>query len=129
MITAMRQAEFERLPGGNHRRQGEPDLRRLRAARRQEMEAPEPSAETMHGQTSGQVPPGADDTGFLPPSPPRAGVESIVVRCIATAGIVGIGTAIGAILIAANVAGWISGLVVSLVSVILAALLWRSRRL
>jgi hypothetical protein len=51
------------------------------------------------------------------------------VRLIATAGVVGIGTAIGAILGAYDVAGWIVGLVTSGVSVVLAAVLWRSRRL
>ena len=35
----------------------------------------------------------------------------------------------GAILIAANVAGWIAGFAVSNVTVALAAMLWRSRRL
>jgi hypothetical protein len=67
--------------------------------------------------------------GFLSPAPPRLRVESALVRLIATAGVVGIGTAVGAILVANNVAGWITGLSVSLVSVILAAVLWRSRRL
>jgi len=52
-----------------------------------------------------------------------------LVRLVATAGIVGVGTALGAILVAADVAGWISGFVVSLVTVVLAAMLWRSRRL
>jgi hypothetical protein len=42
---------------------------------------------------------------------------------------VGVGTAIGAILVAADVAGWVTGLVVSIVTVALAAMLWRSRRL
>ncbi len=51
------------------------------------------------------------------------------MRLIATAGVVGIGTAVGAILVANDVAGWIVGLAVSIVSVILAAVLWRSRRL
>jgi hypothetical protein len=72
---------------------------------------------------------GSADRGFLPATPPRAGVESIVVRFIATAGVVGIGTAIGATLSTTNVAGWIIGLAVSMISVVLAALLWRSRRL
>ena len=69
------------------------------------------------------------DPGFLPASPPRANTESIAVRCIATAGVAGIGTAMGAILDSASVSGWIVGLVVSLVSVVLAAVLWRSRTL
>jgi hypothetical protein len=67
--------------------------------------------------------------GFLPSEPERRTFESVFARLVATAGIVGIGTALGAILIAANVAGWISGLVVSIVTVALAAMLWRSRQL
>jgi hypothetical protein len=67
--------------------------------------------------------------GFLPPEPSRGSPESVLVRVVATAGIVGIGTALGAILVAAEVAGWIVGLAVALVSVVLAALLWRSRTL
>ena len=81
---------------------------------------------------------GADDStsgdtpvtgGFLSERPERQSFESVFARLVATAGIVGVGTALGAILIAANVAGWISGLVVSIVTVALAAMLWRSRRL
>jgi hypothetical protein len=67
--------------------------------------------------------------GFLSAQPARIRVESVLVRLIATAGVIGIGTAVGAILVANDVAGWIDGLVVSIVSVILAAVLWRSRRL
>ena len=67
--------------------------------------------------------------GFLPEHPDRRTFESVFARLVATAGIVGIGTALGAILIAADVAGWISGLVVSIVTVALAAMLWRSRQL
>jgi hypothetical protein len=42
---------------------------------------------------------------------------------------VGIGVAIAAIMVSSNSQGWIVGLVVSLVSVILAAILWSSRML
>jgi hypothetical protein len=49
------------------------------------------------------------------------------VRLIATAGIVGVGVAIAAIMVSSNSQGWIVGLVVSLVSVVLAAVLWSSR--
>jgi len=69
------------------------------------------------------------EPGFLPGTPPRPGLESVVVRFVATAGVVGIGTAVGAVLSDNNVAGWVVALVVSSVSVIIAALLWRSRRL
>ncbi len=67
--------------------------------------------------------------GFLPTRPGRLRIESVFVRLIATAGVIGIGTAVGAILVANDVAGWITGLAVSTLSVILAAVLWRSRRL
>jgi hypothetical protein len=50
-----------------------------------------------------------DDTtanrGFRSEHPRRRTFESVLARVIATAGIVGIGTALGAILIAADVAG------------------------
>ena len=68
-------------------------------------------------------------SGFLPSSPARHEAESVFVRLIATAGVVGIGTVLGAILTASDVAGWIVGLAVALVSVVLAAVLWRSRTL
>jgi hypothetical protein len=74
-----------------------------------------------------------DDTtanrGVVSEHPGRRTFESVLARVVATAGIVGIGTALGAILIAADVAGWITGLVVSIVTVTLGAMLWRSRRL
>jgi hypothetical protein len=73
-----------------------------------------------------------DDTtanrGVVSEYPRRRRFESVLARVVATAGIVGIGTALGAILIAADVAGWITGLVVSTVTVTLGAMLWRSRR-
>lgn len=51
------------------------------------------------------------------------------MRLVATAGIVGIGVAVAAIMTAQDVQGWLIGLVVSIVSVVLAAVLWSSRRL
>ena len=59
----------------------------------------------------------------------RFGVERLVVRLVATFGIIAIGVALGAILAASKVQGWITGLVVAAVSVILAGLLWSSRQL
>ncbi len=94
----------------------------------EEMERQQGRDHGMQEPGPGQEP-GSVEPGFLPPSPPRVRAESVVVRFIATAGVVGIGTAVGAILFSAHVAGWIIGLVVSLVSVVLAALLWRSRKL
>ena len=65
--------------------------------------------------------------GFLNPEPPRRPGESVAVRLIATAGIVGLGTALAAILGAFDVAVWVIGFVTALLSVGLAAVLWRSR--
>jgi|GEM_PF-6253852 len=72
--------------------------------------------------------PGAQG-GFLPPEPTRPRAESILVRLVATAGVVGVATAVGAVMGAQDVAAWIIALVVSLISVTLAAVLWRSRLL
>ena len=66
---------------------------------------------------------------FLPARAGRPRVESFFMRLIATGGIVGIGTALAAILGSQDVDAWIVGLVVSGVSVILAAFLWSSRTL
>jgi uncharacterized membrane protein len=59
----------------------------------------------------------------------RTKVERGFMRLVATGGIVGIAVVLGAILTSQDVAGWITGLVVGLTSVILAALLWSSRQL
>src|SRR6476619_4622042 len=59
----------------------------------------------------------------------RSVIERGFVRIIATGGIIGIATVLGAVLVSQGVAGWIVGLAVGLSSVILAALLWSSRQL
>jgi hypothetical protein len=59
----------------------------------------------------------------------RSGLERLVVRVIATGGVVGIGVAIAAIMAASKAQGWIIGLVVAIVSVALSAVLWSSRQL
>jgi hypothetical protein len=59
----------------------------------------------------------------------RSGVERLVVRLIATCGIVAIGVAIAAIMVSSKSHGWVVGLVVSIVTVVLAGLLWSSRML
>ncbi len=55
--------------------------------------------------------------------------ERLLTRVIATCGIVGIGVLLAAILASSNVQGWIIGLVVSIVSVVLSGVLWSSRQL
>jgi hypothetical protein len=52
------------------------------------------------------------------------GLESAFSKMVMTLGIVGIGTALAAILGTQDVDAWIVGLAVSVLSVVLAALLW-----
>lgn len=59
----------------------------------------------------------------------RLAVERGFMRTIATGGVIGVATILGAVLVSQDVAGWIVGLTVGLTSVILAALLWSSRQL
>ncbi len=71
-----------------------------------------------------------DSHNMLPPRERRrTRAERLLVRLIATGGIVGIGVAISAIMVANGSQGWLVGLVVSIVSVVLAAILWSSRQL
>jgi hypothetical protein len=81
---------------------------------------PEPSVEP---------PPTGSKTFIGPRGGSRRGIESVFVRLVATSGIVGICVALAAILGTQDVAFWIVGLAVSLVSVVLAAILWSSRTL
>jgi hypothetical protein len=64
---------------------------------------------------------------MLPAGRVRSAAERKFVRVIATGGIVGIGVVIAAIMTSSNSQGWLIGLVVSVVSVVLAAVLWSSR--
>jgi hypothetical protein len=59
----------------------------------------------------------------------RSWFERMSMRILATGGIIGVDVALGAILTSNHVHGWIVGLVVGLVSVVLAAILWSSRQL
>jgi hypothetical protein len=69
------------------------------------------------------------ESTFIPSRTSRLGVESFFVRIVATGGIIGIGTALAAILGSQDVASWIIGLAVSALTVVLAAILWSSRTL
>ena len=55
------------------------------------------------------------------------GFGSAVSRLVATGGIIGIGTGAAAIMGSQDVDHWIVGIVVSGLSVLLAAIVWRSR--
>jgi hypothetical protein len=82
---------------------------------------PEPAAEP----TAAEPP-----RGMLPARDHRSTrVERGLMRIVATIGIVAIDVLLGAILVGQDVAGWIVGLVIGLVSVILAGVLWSSRQL
>ena len=59
----------------------------------------------------------------------RRGIESIFIRFVATGGVIGIGVAAAAIMGTQDIAAWVIGLVVSVLSVVLAAILWSSRTL
>ena len=59
----------------------------------------------------------------------RTKVERVSMRILATGGIIGIATALGAVLVNNDLAGWIVGLAVGLTTVLLAAVLWSSRQL
>ncbi len=64
-----------------------------------------------------------------PPPPrrsPRVALERGMARLVAIAGIIGIGVGLGALLADHKVQGWIIGLVVAVVSLVLAVLLRRS---
>jgi hypothetical protein len=90
-----------------------------------------PSASVVAGpQTPETGARGRDRTPtMLPNRRNRSAVESLFVRLIATAGVVGVGVAIAAIMGSSHSKGWLVGLVVSIVSVVLAAILWSSRQL
>lgn len=83
--------------------------------------------DTGSGQSSA---PASERPGvMIPTRRKRLPLETGVMRVVATAGVVGISVAIAAIMTSSHSKGWVIGLVVSLVSVILAAFLWSSRRL
>ena len=73
--------------------------------------------------------PGQRPAVMIPRRDKRLPVEAPVMRVVATAGIVGIGVVIAAIMGSQDAQGWVIGLAVSLVSLALAAVLWSSRRL
>jgi protein-S-isoprenylcysteine O-methyltransferase Ste14 len=89
-----------------------------------------PASASAGGPVGAPASPRADSKNMLPPRERRRSpLERVFVRIIATCGIVAIGVAIGAIMTSSNSAGWLIGLVVAAVSVVLAAVLWSSRQL
>ena len=73
--------------------------------------------------------PAAKPGVMIPNRRKRLPLEAPLMRVVATAGIVGIAVVIAAIMASQDSEGWLIGLVVSCVSLVLAAVLWSSRRL
>jgi hypothetical protein len=86
--------------------------------------AADADAKRRASQSSG----GAANATMIPARGRRSRLESIFVRLVATGGIVAIGVVLGAILVSQDVQGWIVGLAISTVTVVLAAILWSSRQ-
>jgi hypothetical protein len=66
---------------------------------------------------------------MIPNRRKRLPLEAPLMRVIATAGIVGIAVVVAAIMSSQGSTGWMIGLVASVVSLVLAAVLWSSRRM
>ena len=78
---------------------------------------------------SRREPPAERPGVMIPNRRKRLPLEAPLMRGVATAGIVGIAVAIAAIMSSQGSQGWLIGLVVSIASLVLAAVLWSSRRL
>jgi hypothetical protein len=66
--------------------------------------------------------------GMLPTRDKRLPLEAPLMRVLATGGIVGLAVVVAAIMGSQDVAGWLIGAVTSILSLVLAAVLWSSRR-
>jgi hypothetical protein len=66
---------------------------------------------------------------MIPSRQKRLPFEAPLMRIVATGGVVGIAVAIAAIMGSQGSPAWMVGLVASVVSLVLAAILWSSRRL
>ncbi len=90
---------------------------------------PEPAAAATDPAPAATAETAAPQRNMLPArGRRRLGAERVLVRLIATCGIVGIGVVIAAIMVSSKSQGWVTGLVVSIVSVVLSAILWSSRQ-
>ena len=88
------------------------------------------SAEPLEGLHDDAPATGRAVQGMIPGrSRRRTRLERVSMRTLATGGIIGIDTGLGALLVSNDEAGWIVGLAVGLTSVTLAAVLWSSRQL
>ncbi|HMJ94691.1 MAG TPA: hypothetical protein VK486_02505 [Thermoleophilaceae bacterium] len=90
---------------------------------------PEVEREARRTDRSGRRERGERPGVMIPSRRKRLPLEAPLMRAVATAGIVAIAVVIAAIMGSQDSEGWLIGLVVSLVSLVMAALLWSSRRL
>jgi hypothetical protein len=97
---------------GNGEGQSDVEREARRAARSERRDAPPEQSGVM-----------------IPSGRKRLPLEAPLMRAVATGGIIGIGVVIAAIMTSQDSQGWLIGLVVSIVSVVLSAVLWSSRRL
>jgi uncharacterized membrane protein len=90
---------------------------------------PEPAAAATNPGPAAPAETAAPQRNMLPArGRRRLGAERVLVRIIATCGIIAIGVVIAAIMVSSHSQGWITGLVVATVSVVLSAILWSSRQ-
>ena len=92
-------------------------------------DAPDAEREARRAERHGRRGKGERPGVMIPNRRKRLPLEAPLMRVVATAGIVAIAVAVAAIMSSQDSQGWLIGLVVSLVSLVLAALLWSSRRL
>jgi hypothetical protein len=88
-------------------------------------DGPEAERQARRAERSAERRPGV----MIPSRRKRLPLEAPLMRVVATAGIVAIAVVVAAIMGSQDSQAWLIGLVVSLVSLVLAALLWSSRRL
>lgn len=90
-----------------------------------------PLLEPLPARGSLRAPPRAS-AGRTPadrtPSGGRSVSVSLLVRLCATAVVLAVAAALGAVLVDQDVSGWLAGLAIGLVTAVLAALLWSPRR-
>jgi hypothetical protein len=92
-------------------------------------ERPDAEREARRAERRGRRGEGEGPGVMIPSRRKRLPLEAPLMRTVATAGIVAIAVAVAAIMGSQDSQAWLIGLVVSIVSLVLAALLWSSRRL
>ena len=92
-------------------------------------DAPEAEREARRTQRNERRDHGERPGVMIPSRRGRLPLEAPLMRLVATGGIVAIGVVIAAIMSSQDSQGWLIGLVVSLDSLVLAAVLWSSQRL